>query len=148
MSKIKQGALIVFERETSLGDLARTGVEIDSKISKELLINIFVPDTPLHDGAVIIKDNKIEAASCILPLTDKESLDRIFGTRHRAAIGVTEATDAVVLVVSEETGSISLATNGKIVRDITPEQAQKELRRRLIKPKRSTKFFKDIKRKI
>lgn len=143
MSKIKQGALIVFERETSLGDLVRTGVNLDSKVSKELLINIFVPDTPLHDGAVIIKENKIEAASCILPLTDKESLDRIFGTRHRAAIGVTEATDAVVLVVSEETGSISLAMNGKIIRDITPEQAQKELRKRLVEPKKGAKFFKE-----
>ncbi len=131
MSKTKTGMLVVFERETSLGEIAYTGVKLDSEVSSELLINIFVKDTPLHDGAVIIKNNKIEAASCILPLTDKESLDRIFGTRHRAAIGVSEVTDSVVAVVSEETGSISLACNGKIIRDLSPEQLQKELNRRL-----------------
>lgn len=135
MASHKVGALIVFERETSLEELTRTGVMLDSKTSKELLINIFVPDTPLHDGAVIIRDNKIVAASCILPLTDKVTLDRIFGTRHRAAIGVTESTDAVAVVVSEETGAISLAVEGKIIRDISPEQLRKDLRKRLAKPK-------------
>ena len=98
MSATKTGMLVVFEKDTSLGEIAHTGVSIDSDVSAELLINIFVKDTPLHDGAVIIKNNRIEAASCILPLTDKESLDRIFGTRHRAAIGVSEVTDAVVAV--------------------------------------------------
>ena len=135
MASHKVGALIVFERETSLEELTRTGVMLDSKTSKELLINIFVPDTPLHDGAVIIRDSKIVAASCILPLTDKVTLDRIFGTRHRAAIGVTESTDAVAVVVSEETGAISLAVEGKIIRDISPEQLRKDLRKRLAKPK-------------
>lgn len=135
MASHKVGALIVFERETSLEELTRTGVMLDSKTSKELLINIFVPDTPLHDGAVIIRDGKIVAASCILPLTDKVTLDRIFGTRHRAAIGVTESTDAVAVVVSEETGAISLAVEGKIIRDISPEQLRKDLRKRLAKPK-------------
>lgn len=135
MSKTKTGMLVVFERETSLGEIAHTGVHLDSDVSTELLINIFIPDTPLHDGAVIIKDNKIQAASCILPLTDKASLDRIFGTRHRAAIGVSENTDAIAVVVSEETGTISLAIDGKIIRDLTPEQLEKELKKRLIKPK-------------
>ena len=135
MSKTKTGMLAVFERETSLGEIAHTGVELNSVVSTELLINIFIPDTPLHDGAVIIKDNKIEAASCILPLTDKESLDRIFGTRHRAAIGVSENTDAIAVVVSEETGTISIAVEGKILRDLTPEQLEKELKKRLIKPR-------------
>lgn len=135
MASHKVGALIVFERETSLEELTRTGVMLDSKTSKELLINIFVPDTPLHDGAVIIRDSKIVAASCILPLTDKVTLDRIFGTRHRAAIGVTESTDAIAVVVSEETGAISLAVEGKIIRDISPEQLRKDLRKRLAKPK-------------
>lgn len=135
MSGTKTGMLVVFERETSLGEIARTGVELDSEVSAELLINIFIPDTPLHDGAVIIKDNKIQAASCILPLTDKESLDRIFGTRHRAAIGVSEMSDAVVAVVSEETGTISIAVDGKILRDLTPEQLEKELKKRLNHPR-------------
>ena len=135
MSATKTGMLVVFEKETSLGEIAHTGVSLDSEVSAELLINIFVKDTPLHDGAVIIKNNRIQAASCILPLTDKESLDRIFGTRHRAAIGVSEVTDGVVAVVSEETGSISLAVNGKIYRDLSAEQLEKELIKRLSKPK-------------
>lgn len=135
MSATKTGMLVVFERETSLGEIAHTGVTLESEVSSELLINIFIPDTPLHDGAVIIKDNKIQAASCILPLTDKESLDRIFGTRHRAAIGVSELTDAIAVVVSEETGTISISVEGKIVRDLTPEQLEKELKRILIKPR-------------
>ena len=140
MSATKTGMLVVFERESSLVDYAHTGVQIDSKVSAELLINIFVKDTPLHDGAVIIKNNKIEAASCILPLTDKESLDRVFGTRHRAAIGVSEATDSVVVVVSEETGFISLACEGKISRNLTPEQLSNELHSRLEIPKTRPKI--------
>lgn len=135
MAKTKTGMLVVFERETSLGEIAHTGVALDSEVSAELLINIFIPDTPLHDGAVVIKDNKIQAASCILPLTDKEALDRIFGTRHRAAIGVSEMSDCVAVIVSEETGTISIAVEGKILRDLTPEQLEKELKKRLIKPK-------------
>ena len=141
MSATKTGMLVVFERETSLGEIAYTGVKLDSEVSAELLINIFVKDTPLHDGAVIIKNNKIEAASCILPLTDKESLDRVFGTRHRAAIGVTEVTDSVVAVVSEETGAISLACNGKIIRELSAEQLEKELNRRLNTTTRSKKPY-------
>lgn len=131
MSKTKTGMLVVFERESSLGEISRTGVALDSEVSSELLINIFVKDTPLHDGAVIINNNKIEAAACILPLTDKESLDRVFGTRHRAAIGISEVTDSVVVVVSEETGYISIAENGKIYRDVPADQLEIELNRRL-----------------
>ena len=131
MSATKTGMLVVFEKETSLGEIAHTGVALDSEVSAELLVNIFVKDTPLHDGAVIIKNNRIEAASCILPLTDKESLDRIFGTRHRAAIGISEITDSVVAIVSEETGAISMAVEGKIYRDLTAEQLEKELTKRL-----------------
>ncbi len=144
MSNKGIGALIVFERDTSLGEYVHTGVAMGSKVSKELLINIFIPDTPLHDGAVIIKDNKIQAASCILPLTDKESIDRIFGTRHRAAIGVTENTDALVVVVSEETGAISLAIGGKIIRDISEEQLRKELNKRLMRTKKTINYLKKI----
>lgn len=133
MAKDKTGALIVYEKESSLGEIMHTGVAIDADISKELLLNIFVPDTPLHDGAVIIKDNRIAAASCILPITDREDLDREFGTRHRAAIGLSEVSDAVIIIVSEETGKISLAMNGKIIRNLQPEVLKKELRKR-IKP--------------
>ena len=130
MAKDKTGALIVYEKESSLGEIMHTGVAIDADISKELLLNIFVPDTPLHDGAVIIKDNRIAAASCILPITDREDLDREFGTRHRAAIGLSEVSDAVIIIVSEETGKISLAMNGKIIRNLQPEVLKKELRKR------------------
>lgn len=133
MSKDKTGALIVYEKESSLGEIMHTGVAIDADISKELLLNIFVPDTPLHDGAVIIKDNRIAAASCILPITDREDLDREFGTRHRAAIGLSEVSDAVIIIVSEETGKVSLAMNGKIIRNLQPEVLKKELKKR-IKP--------------
>lgn len=133
MSKEKTGALIVYEKESSLGEIMHTGVAINADISKELLLNIFVPDTPLHDGAVIIKENKIAAASCILPITDREDLEREFGTRHRAAIGLSEVSDAVIIIVSEETGKISLVMNGKIIRNLQPEVLKKELRKR-IKP--------------
>ena len=148
MSATKTGMLVVFERESSLGEISHTGVSIDSEVSAELLINIFVKDTPLHDGAVIIKNNRIVAASCILPLTDKESLDRVFGTRHRAAIGVSEATDCVVVIVSEETGTISLAENGKIYRNFTDAQLEQELISRLNKTKnKKVHIAKSIKKK-
>lgn len=146
MGSHKVGALVVFEREVRLEELIATGVMMDSKTSKELLINIFVPDTPLHDGAVIIRDNKIAASSCILPLTDNISLDRIFGTRHRAAIGVTEISDAIAVVASEETGALSMAVGGKIIRDISIEQLRKELKRRLVK--HSNKTISNIKKKL
>ena len=133
MSKEHTGALIVYEKDSNLGELIHTGVVINSDISKELLVNIFVPDTPLHDGAVIIKDNKIAAASCILPITDREGLDREFGTRHRAAIGLSEVSDALVVIVSEETGKISLAVNGKLIRDIKSDVLRKELKKRIKK---------------
>ncbi|MBQ9267267.1 MAG: diadenylate cyclase CdaA [Clostridia bacterium] len=147
MASHKVGALIVFEREVNLEELVKTGVAMDSKTSKELLINIFVPDTPLHDGAVIIRDNKIVAASCILPLTSNISLDRIFGTRHRAAIGVTESSDCIAVVASEETGALSLAIEGKIIRDISSEQLRKELKRRLVKPKKNVNHL-SLKRRM
>ena len=133
LAKDSIGALIVYEKESNLGEIIHTGVRINADISKELLLNIFVPDTPLHDGAVIIKDNKIAAASCILPITDREGLDREFGTRHRAAIGLSEASDALVIIVSEETGKISLAMNGKIIQNIQPEVLRKELKKRVRK---------------
>lgn len=131
MSKEKIGALIVFEREMRLDPITLTGVKIDSKVSRELIENIFVPDTPLHDGAVIIKNGRIASAACILPITSREDLDREYGTRHRAAIGLSEQYDSVVVVVSEETGKVSLVIDGKIIRNLEEETLAKELKRRL-----------------
>ncbi|MEY4479790.1 MAG: hypothetical protein RLZZ267_468 [Bacillota bacterium] len=121
MSKRKIGALIVFERETGLNDYIESGVKIESQITSELLINIFVPNTPLHDGAVILKENKISAAACYLPLSENPFISKELGTRHRAAIGVTEVSDGICVVVSEETGQVSFSMNGQVVRDIKEE---------------------------
>lgn len=128
------GALIVIQQEVALGDLEQTGLQIDSKITSQLLLNIFEDKTPLHDGAVIIKHDRIAAATCILPLTQTE-IGREFGTRHRAAVGVSEVSDAIIITVSEETGGISLAKNGKLIRHIT----EKELRDVLLTEKASKK---------
>lgn len=118
LSAQRIGALIVLERETGLDEIIETGIKINGEISSELLVNIFIPNTPLHDGAVIIRANRLMAASCYLPLTDAILPSKELGTRHRAAIGITEQTDAVVLVVSEETGIISVCYNGKLVRNL------------------------------
>jgi len=115
------GALIVFERKTGLTDYMESGTEIGAVISAELLINLFIPNTPLHDGAVIIRRNTIAAAGCYLPLSENPFISRELGTRHRAAIGLSEVSDAVCVVVSEETGQVSLVMNGQIVRDIKEE---------------------------
>ena len=125
MSSRRIGALIVLERNTKIGDIVRTGCEIDSNVSSELLINIFIPNTPLHDGAVIIRENRIAAARCILPLTQNETLSREFGTRHRAALGLSEGSDAAVIVVSEETGKISFTLNGNMSRNYTEDTLKK-----------------------
>ncbi|MFD2610816.1 diadenylate cyclase CdaA [Paenibacillus gansuensis] len=121
LSRRKIGALIVFERDTGLTDYIESGIPLESKISSEMLMNIFVPNTPLHDGAVIIRRNLIMAAGCYLPLSENPFISKELGTRHRAAIGMSEVSDAVCVVVSEETGQISLAMNGQVVRDIKEE---------------------------
>jgi diadenylate cyclase len=115
------GALIVFERETGLNDYIESGIAIGGQISSELLINIFIPNTPLHDGAVILRSNQVMAAGCYLPLSENPFISKELGTRHRAAIGMSEVSDAISVTVSEETGQISLAINGLIVRDIKEE---------------------------
>lgn len=143
MQSTKTGALIVFEREIKLADVAKTGIAINSDVSPELIINIFVPNTPLHDGAVIIGDNKIKAAACFLPLTQDNSLSQELGTRHRAAIGITEVADCVVVVVSEETGRISLAVNGQINRNITADNLEKTLKSYLVEETNDLKASKD-----
>ena len=127
MAKLKTGALIVIEQDTKLGDVERTGIKIDATISSQLLINIFEKNTPLHDGAVIIKNNRVAAATCFLPLSDSMDISKDLGTRHRAAIGISEGTDALVLVVSEETGIISSVRNGKIKRGLDAEIIKKIL---------------------
>lgn len=121
MSKTKTGALIVIEREVPVGDFEQSGILIDGFISNQLLVNIFVNKTPLHDGAIIIKNNKIRAAACILPLTQSITSHEL-GTRHRAAIGASEVSDAYILVVSEESGEISIAKNGKLNKNLDEKQ--------------------------
>jgi diadenylate cyclase len=116
LAQRRTGALIVFHGVTGLGNVIERGVRIDGELSSELLSTIFFPNTPLHDGAVIVQGDRVVAASCVLPLTDREITDSQMGTRHRAAIGVSEQSDALVVVVSEETGRISVARNGRIVR--------------------------------
>lgn len=116
LAKRRIGALIVIERETSLGDFIESGFNLDANLTKELLISVFMPVSPLHDGAVIISQGKIQNAGCILPLTQNPYINKRFGTRHRAAIGLTEETDAVVLVVSEETQEISIVRHGALTR--------------------------------
>ena len=116
LSKRRVGALLVFERKSGLGDIAATGIPLDATLSGALIENIFEPNTPLHDGAVVIRGTTIIAASCLLPLSDDMKVARELGTRHRAAIGVSAASDCVVIVVSEETGAISVAREGKLIR--------------------------------
>ncbi|MDO7908743.1 diadenylate cyclase CdaA [Paenibacillus sp. JX-17] len=143
LSRRKIGALIVFERETGLNEYTGTGIATRSVISSELLINIFIPNTPLHDGAVIIQGQQISAAACYLPLSENPFISKELGTRHRAAIGISEVGDAVSIVVSEETGQISLALNGQVVRDIKEESLISKLYEELrpassLKDKRSS----------
>ena len=118
LSKKKNGALIAMEREVGLRRYVESGVEIDSKVTSELINTIFTPTTSLHDGGIIISGQRLEAAACLFPLTQNPHIPKTMGTRHRAALGLSEETDAVVLVVSEETGAISLAIEGKMTRDI------------------------------
>lgn len=127
LSRQKIGALMIFELKTGLNEIIDTGVTLNSDISSGLLINIFIPNTPLHDGAVIIRDYRIAAAGCFLPLTDNNQLSKDIGTRHRAALGMTERSDAMALIVSEETGYISYAVDGKLYRNIQIEDLEKVL---------------------
>lgn len=134
MSRRKIGALIVFERSTGLNEYIESGIAMNSQLSSELLINIFIPNTPLHDGAVIIKGDLIAAAACYLPLSENPFISKELGTRHRAGIGISEVGDAISVIVSEETGQVSLALNGQVVRDIKEESLISKLFEEL-KPK-------------
>lgn len=138
MSKRKIGALITIEKNTGLDEYIETGIDLDADISGELLINIFIPNTPLHDGAVIIKQGKIAVASAYLPLSESNLIPKEFGTRHRAAVGISEVSDAVTIIVSEETGDVSLTLNNELIPGLTQEEYLKILRAELV-PKEGTK---------
>lgn len=154
MSKRKIGALITIERNTGLEEYIETGISLDADISGELLINIFIPNTPLHDGAVIIRDGKVAVACAYLPLSDSVLIPKEYGTRHRAAVGVSEVSDAVTIVVSEETGGVSIALNNQLITDLSKEEYLEILSRELaydnqIKKKRNlfSLFSKDDSKK-
>lgn len=127
MGKVKTGALIVLEREVALGEYERTGIPIDGKVSSQLLINIFEHNTPLHDGAVIVRNNRLVSATCYLPLSESVEIAKELGTRHRAAVGISEVSDSITVIVSEETGAISIAKGGKIIHNLDPQQLRDEL---------------------
>ncbi|MBO5477637.1 MAG: diadenylate cyclase CdaA [Clostridia bacterium] len=135
MSMKQIGALIVFERNTKVSEVLREGVPLNAKVTSELIQNIFMPRTPLHDGAIVISGSEILAAKCILPLASEVSVPRNLGTRHRAAVGITEISDALVVVVSEETGTISLAEGGKLTRDLTADKLRELLDKKLDRTK-------------
>ena len=133
MSKSKTGALIVLERDIKLKDIMDTGVPVDSEISPQLLVNIFTPKTPLHDGAVVISENKIKAAACMLPLSNEKNISKRIGTRHRSAMGMSKESDAIVIVVSEETGKVSVAKDGTLIADVKEDALKQILLKNMIK---------------
>ena len=132
MAKTKTGALIVIQRDISLSDIIATGIEIDSEISPQLIVNIFVPNTPLHDGAIVIRNNKIAAGACILPLANNADISKELGTRHRAAVGISKESDAIAIVVSEESGKISIAKDGTLIADVKEEALKNILIKNII----------------
>ena len=145
MSMKQIGALIVFERNTKVSEVLKEGIPLNAKVTSELIQNIFMPRTPLHDGAVVISGSEILAAKCILPLASEVAVPKSLGTRHRAAVGITEISDALVVVVSEETGTISLAEGGKLIRDLTADTLRDLLVKKLDRTK--TNVIKNIVKK-
>lgn len=152
LARTKTGALIIFEREIKLQDIVETGVELDAIISPQVIVNIFVPKTPLHDGAIIISNNKITSAACILPLSDDKNITKGLGTRHRAAMGISKETDALAVVVSEETGKISIAKDGTLILDVKEDALKRILIKNLVTarfgPEDKTSKVDELKRKI
>lgn len=140
MGKVKTGALIVIERELSLAEYERTGIEVDALVSSQLLINIFEHNTPLHDGAVIVRGNRIVSATCYLPLSDNMELSKALGTRHRAGVGISEVTDSVTIIVSEETGRVSVANSGKLYVNLEPDELKEMLQKAQDKVSEEKKF--------
>ncbi|HHU77414.1 MAG: diadenylate cyclase CdaA [Caldicoprobacterales bacterium] len=141
LARLKTGALIVIERKTGINEIIETGVKIDGQLSGALLENIFVVNTPLHDGAVVIRGDRIAAAGCFLPLTDNTNISKQLGTRHRAALGISEISDAIAIVVSEETGVISLASNGKLTRYLDSKALRELLKKVYIREKEPRSFL-------
>lgn len=139
MSKRRIGALITIQQDTGLDDYIETGIKLDADISGELLINIFIPNTPLHDGAVIITNNRIAVAAAYLPLSDSSMIPKQLGTRHRAAVGISEVTDAITIVVSEETGGVTITRNGRFLLDLSRDEYLKYLNAQLV-PKEEKKI--------
>ncbi|MCT3603517.1 diadenylate cyclase CdaA [Lactobacillus acidophilus] len=139
MSKRRIGALITIQQDTGLDDYIETGIKLDADISGELLINIFIPNTPLHDGAVIITNNRIAVAAAYLPLSDSSMIPKRLGTRHRAAVGISEVTDAITIVVSEETGGVTITRNGRFLLDLSRYEYLKYLNAQLV-PKEEKKI--------
>lgn len=148
LSSRRIGALMVFELSGRLGEIMDTGITIDSAITPQTLITIFFPNTPLHDGAVIIRDNKIASAGCLLPLSKNLEINKELGTRHRAAVGITEISDAIAVIVSEETGKISYAFDGKINIGVSENQLREFLERKFIIPENKSKMFKLFKKEV
>ena len=141
LSRQRIGALIILERETKISDIISTGTIIDGDVSRQLLINIFIPNTPLHDGAVVIRDFKVKAAACFLPLSQSKDLTKDLGTRHRAGVGISEVSDCITLIVSEETGEVSIAKSGKLYRNIDKERMGNILKKNLNKTASEDKSF-------
>lgn len=154
LSKTKTGALIVIEQDIKIQDIIATGIPMDAEVSPQLLVNIFVPKTPLHDGAVVISGNKIAAAACVLPLSDDNDIAKELGTRHRAAIGISKESDSIVVVVSEETGKISVAKDGTLIADVREDVLKKILisnvvtKRFAIEKKERKNRLKELKEKM
>ena len=147
MGKVKTGALIVIENQVALTEYERTGIVVDGQLTSQLLINIFEKNTPLHDGAVIMRGNRVSAATCYLPLSDSMQLSKELGTRHRAALGISEVSDSFTIVVSEETGKVSIASGGQLYRNVDPDFLRdklKFLQNHQVEPKR----FQSLKRKL
>ena len=140
LGKAKTGALMVIEQETPLKDIERTGIEIDGLVTSQLLINIFEHNTPLHDGAVVIRGNRVVAATCYLPLSDNTSISKDLGNRHRAAVGISEVTDSLIIVVSEETGRISLAENGGLIKISDADTLNRALAEKLGQEEHGNRF--------
>lgn len=132
LAKSQTGGLIVIERDIKIGDIIETGIEINAEVSPQLLVNLFVPNTPLHDGAVVISNNKIVAAACILPLANDKEIAKELGTRHRAAIGISKETDSIAIIVSEETGKVSVAKDGTLIADVDEENLKKILIKNIV----------------
>ncbi len=139
LSKTFTGALIVFQKTTGMGDIVRNGIPINANVTAELIVNIFTPNTPLHDGAVIIREDRVRAAACFLPLTENYELSKELGTRHRAALGMSENSDSIAIVVSEENGKISMAVNGGLTRNLSVDTLRMALTKLLIEKKTNSR---------